>query len=40
MNGHPAAGIAIMPAPGANALKLVDEVKRGPGAGAAASRRA
>jgi multidrug efflux pump len=28
MNGYPAAGIAILPAPGANALKLVDEVKR------------
>jgi multidrug efflux pump len=28
MNGHPAAGFAIMPAPGANALKLVDEVKK------------
>ncbi len=27
MNGHPAAGIAITPAPGANALKLVDAVK-------------
>jgi len=28
MNGHPAAGFAIMPAPGANALKLVDAVKK------------
>ncbi len=28
MNGHPAAGFAIMPAPGANALKLVDAVKQ------------
>ncbi len=28
MNGHPAAGFAIMPAPGANALRLVDEVKK------------
>jgi multidrug efflux pump len=28
MNGHPAAGIAIMPSPGANALKLVDQVKQ------------
>jgi multidrug efflux pump len=28
MNGYPAAGIAILPSPGANALKLVDEVKR------------
>ena len=28
MNGYPAAGFAIMPAPGANALKLVDEVKK------------
>src|SRR5215469_3733536 len=27
MNGVPAAGFAIMPAPGANALKLVDEIK-------------
>ena len=27
MNGHPAAGLAIMPTPGANALKLVDQVK-------------
>ncbi|MGH6829000.1 MAG: efflux RND transporter permease subunit, partial [Rhizomicrobium sp.] len=27
MNGHPAAGIAILPSPGANALKVVDEVK-------------
>ena len=27
MNGRPAAGIAIMPSPGANALKLVDAVK-------------
>jgi len=27
MNGMPAAGFAIMPAPGANALKVVDEVK-------------
>ncbi|HKD47934.1 MAG TPA: efflux RND transporter permease subunit, partial [Rhizomicrobium sp.] len=28
MNGRPASGIAILPSPGANALKLVDEVKR------------
>jgi multidrug efflux pump len=28
MNGYPAAGFAIMPAPGANALKLVDAVKQ------------
>ena len=28
MNGRPAAGIAIMPSPGANALKLVDQVKK------------
>ncbi|MES2255088.1 MAG: efflux RND transporter permease subunit [Pseudomonadota bacterium] len=28
MNGHPAAGFAVMPAPGANALKLVDELKK------------
>jgi multidrug efflux pump len=28
MNGMPASGIAITPAPGANALKLVDELKR------------
>src|SRR5579863_3605125 len=27
MNGMPAAGFAIMPAPGANALKVVDEIK-------------
>ena len=27
MNGHPAAGIAITPAPGTNALKLVDAIK-------------
>jgi multidrug efflux pump len=32
MNGHPAAGMAITPAPGANALKLVDELKRRAGA--------
>lgn len=28
MDGYPAAGIAIMPAPGANALQLVDQVKK------------
>ncbi len=28
MNGFPASGIAIMPSPGANALKLVDAVKQ------------
>ena len=28
MNGYPASGLAIMPSPGANALKLVDAVKQ------------
>ena len=28
MNGHPSAGMAITPAPGANALKLVDALKQ------------
>ena len=28
MNGRPASGIAILPSPGANALKLVDQVKQ------------
>ena len=40
-NGHPAAGVAIMLAPGANALQTVDAVKaRGLSAGAPACRRA
>src|SRR5262249_20767826 len=28
MNGHAAAGIAVFPTPGANALKLVDQIKQ------------